>query len=47
MYSRGNLNEIKLLLLLLLSRKITDRDRAFTQGHPTTIFGKISVRETI
>ena len=30
MYSRGNLTEKKLLLLLLLSRKITDRDRAFT-----------------
>ena len=30
MHPRGNLTEIKLLLLLLFSRKITDRDRAFT-----------------
>ena len=29
MHSRGNLTEIK-LLSLLFSRKITDRDRAFT-----------------
>ena len=36
MHPRGNLTEIKLLLLLLLfSRKITDRDRAFTATGPT------------
>ena len=34
MYSRGNLTEIK-LLLLLFSRKITDRDQAFTVTGPT------------
>ena len=35
MHPRGNLTEIKLLLLLLFSRKITDRDRAFTATGPT------------
>ena len=41
------LSLLRLKKLFSRGRKISDKGNATFQGHPTTIFGKISVRKTI